>query len=282
MTQQVALVTGTSSGIGRAAALALHEAGFLVYATARRPEALADLAARGLRTLRLDVTDDASMVAAVGAVEAEHGAVDVLVNNAGLGPLGAIEDVPPETWRRLFDTNVFGMARLAQLVLPAMRARGAGRIVNVGSMGGEFTTALYGAYHASKYAVEALSDALRVEVAPFGVDVVLIQPGPVKTPMAQAAAEPEVAPGSAYRPALEHVSATATAAIASGRGMLEPEAVARVVVRAATARRPRDRYKVGPVARLLPFLRRWLPLRTWDALQRRQGGLDRLPAAAPS
>ena len=182
-----ALVTGCSSGIGRAAALALHEAGFVVHATARRPETLADLAERGLTVLALDVTDEATMQSAVDRVVADHGAVGVLVNNAGYALQSTVEEAAMDDVRRQFETNVFGLTRLTQLVLPGMRAQRWGRIINIGSMGGRFTFPGGGFYHASKHAVEALSDALRLEVAPFGIAVSLVQPGPVQTAFGDAA-----------------------------------------------------------------------------------------------
>jgi NAD(P)-dependent dehydrogenase (short-subunit alcohol dehydrogenase family) len=163
-----------------------------------RPEALADLAAQGLPVLTLDVADDASVAAAVEAVIAEHGGIDLLVNNAGQGPLGPVEDFDIARWQALFDTNVFGVVRMMQAVLPHMRRQGSGRIVNVGSMGGEFTTVFAGAYHATKYSLEAVSDAARVEVLPFGVQVVLLQPGPVRTPLAEQAADVTARDGSPY------------------------------------------------------------------------------------
>ena len=176
-----ALVTGCSSGIGRAIAVSLHEAGYAVYATARRPDVIADLAAAGMVTVALDVTDEASMVAAVARVVADNGAVGVLVNNAGYALQGTVEETSLEAVRLQFETNVFGLVRLTQLVLPGMRAQGWGRVVNIGSMGGRFTFPGGGFYHASKHAVEAISDALRLEVAPFGVRVSLVQPGTVRS-----------------------------------------------------------------------------------------------------
>jgi NAD(P)-dependent dehydrogenase (short-subunit alcohol dehydrogenase family) len=182
------LVTGCSSGIGRATAGLLAGAGWTVYATARRPEVLADLESLGCRPLALDVTDDDSMRAAVDVVEQEHGAVGVLVNNAGFSRSGAVETVPLADARRQFETNVFGPMRLAQLVLPAMRAQGWGRIVVIGSMGGRLTFPGGGWYHATKYALEALCDALRFEVHGFGVDVVLVEPGLIRSGFSDAAA----------------------------------------------------------------------------------------------
>src|SRR6266536_4236266 len=185
---QAVLVTGCSSGIGRATALHLAQRGHTVYASARRPESIADLEQQGCRLLALDVTDEASMAEAVRAVEAEHGAVGVLVNNAGYSQSGAVESVPLDQVRRQFETNVFGLVRMCQLVLPGMRKQGWGRIVNVSSMGGRLTFPGGGFYHASKHAVEAISDALRFEVRGFGIDVIVIEPGLIKTAFGETAA----------------------------------------------------------------------------------------------
>ena len=164
------LVTGCSSGIGRATAERLARSGWTVYATARRVEAIAGLESAGCRLLALDVNDEASMRAAVAAIEAEHGAVGVLINNAGYSQSGAVESVAMEDVRRQFETNVFGLVQLTQLVLPKMRAQRWGKVVNVSSMGANFTFPGGGFYHATKYALEAISDALRFEVRAFGVD----------------------------------------------------------------------------------------------------------------
>src|ERR687886_107606 len=190
------LVTGCSSGIGKATAQALVAVGHTVYATARKPSTLTELEAAGARTMALDVTDEGSMTAAVAAIEAEHGAVGTLVNNAGYGVYGPVEEVPMDEVRREFETNVFGLGRLTQLVLPAMRAAGRGRIVNVSSMGGRLVYPTGGWYHASKYAVEAMSDALRVEVKPFGISVVLVEPGLIRTEFESVASGGLAAQGS--------------------------------------------------------------------------------------
>src|SRR3954470_5319100 len=182
------LVTGCSSGIGHATAERLAVRGYTVYATARRPEAIADLEARGCRVLALDVTDEESMQAAVAAVSDEQGAVGALVNNAGYSQSGAVEEVPMAEVRRQFETNVFGLVRMCQLVLPGMRAQGYGRILNMSSMGANFTFPGGGLYHATKYAVEAISDALRFEVKGFGIAVAIIQPGLITTEFGDTAA----------------------------------------------------------------------------------------------
>jgi len=288
------LITGCSSGIGRAAALSLHHAGFTVYATARRPETLADLSARGLRTLALDVTDEESMAMAVAAVEADAGAVGVLINNAGYGLYGPVEQLPMAEIRRQFETNFFGLVRLTQLVLPGMRRRGRGRILNVSSMGGRITLPGGAFYHASKYAVEALSDALRMEVAQFGIDVVLIEPGPVKTPWndvaagsLSTAAAPAAGPaaagagtpadGDAYREYKAAVGASFGRVQAGLFGRLgsTPEDIAKVITQAVTAQRPRARYLINPVAKSLVAMNRVLPARVYDSMLRRQYGLPR-------
>ena len=235
------LITGCSTGIGRATALELAKAGYTVYATARRAESIADLAAQGCKTLALDVCDEASMCAAVSTVEAAHGAVGVLINNAGYGSEGPVEEVPIDEVRRQFETNVFGLLRLTQLCLPGMRRQRWAKVVNLSSMGGRLTFPGGGVYHATKYAVEALSDALRFEVAGFGVDVIVVEPGAIRTEFgATAIARVDALGGSAdyavFRDALKHNIRDAyegrLAALAVG-----PEAVAKAIARALTARR---------------------------------------------
>jgi len=288
------LITGCSSGIGRAAAISLHEAGFRVYASARNPAALGDLAGRGLRTLALDVTDEASMTEALAAVEADQSAIRVLINNAGYGLYGPVEQQPMSEIRRQFETNFFGLVRLTQLVLPGMRRQGAGRILNVSSMGGRATLPGGAFYHASKYAVEALSDALRMEVAQFGIEVVLIEPGPVNTPWSQVAADslatavPGGAGGGPSGPdgngggpdgdgdpyAAYKAAVSASFDLVQGGPLARlgstPEQVAAVITRAVAARRPHTRYLINPVARSVVTLNRVLPGRAYDALLRRQ------------
>jgi NAD(P)-dependent dehydrogenase (short-subunit alcohol dehydrogenase family) len=273
VTERVALVTGCSTGIGRASALALQRAGLTTYATARRSDTLADLEAAGCRTLTLDVTDEDQCVGVVRTIEIERGAVDVLVNNAGYAEYGPVEEIPLERWRREFETNLFGVVRLTQLVLPGMRQRGRGRIVNMSSMGGRMAFPLGGPYHGSKFALEAVSDVLRIEVAPFGIDVVLIEPGLVDTGYADTASSGlhDAAEGPYGDLARSFLAAMASSY--GGRQATTPERVARVVVQAATARRPRTRYPVTVNARLLMAGRALLPDRMWDAvLHRRFGG----------
>jgi NAD(P)-dependent dehydrogenase (short-subunit alcohol dehydrogenase family) len=276
MSSRAVLVTGCSSGIGAATAAHLAATGWTVYATARRIETLAALEAKGCKTLALDVNDEASRRAAVEAVEAAEGAVGVLINNAGYSQSGAVESVPDERVRAQFDTNVFGLLAMCRLVLPKMREQGWGKIVNVSSMGGRFTFPGGGVYHASKHAVEALSDAMRFEVQAFGVDVIIVEPGIIRTNFGDTAVREidagtrDPGPYGEFNQAV----ADATAGVYE-RGPLSklggpPEAVARKIEQAITARRPRPRYTVTPSARVLITMRSLLRDRGWDAMLRGQ------------
>lgn len=272
MASSAVLITGCSTGIGRAAAERLLADGRPVWASARSLDAIGDLADLGARILAVDVTDEGSIVAAVKAVEAVHGAVGALVNNAGYGLHGPLEELDPAAVRQQFETNVFGLLRLSQLVVPAMRAQGSGRIVNVSSMGGRMTLPGGGAYHASKYAVEALSDALRFEVAGFGVQVSVVEPGPVLTDFVHTAVSTSADDGAAgpYAAFRASLAANVAGAYQSRWTASSPVRVARAIRHAVTAVRPRSRYVVGPTARLLINARRVLPDVAWDALMERQ------------
>jgi NAD(P)-dependent dehydrogenase (short-subunit alcohol dehydrogenase family) len=264
------LITGCSTGIGRATAERLAAAGLTVYASARRPESIEDLKERGCRTLSLDVTDEGSMRAAVAAVEDAEGAVGTLVNNAGYSQSGAVESVSLEDARRQFETNVFGLLRMCQLVLPGMRRQRHGRIVNLSSMGGKLTFPGGGIYHATKHAVEAISDAMRFEVRGFGVDVVVVEPGLIRTDFAETAVGSITAGTEQDGPYAAFNSAVAAATAGAYQGPLGrlgggPEVVARTIERAISAKRPRTRYPVTASARLLLAQRALLPDRLWDA-----------------
>ena len=262
------LITGCSSGIGRETARHLARNGHKVYATARRPESIEDLKAEGCETLACDVTSEDSMKACVEAVEQAERAVGALVNNAGYSQSGAIETVRLESVRRQFETNVFGLMRMCQLVLPGMRRRRSGRIVNVSSMGGKLTFPGGGIYHATKHAVEALSDALRFEVRGFGVDVVVIEPGLIKTGFADAAvgSMAEMEEDGPYAEFNNAVSQATAGVYEGGLARLGggPDTVARKIERAITARRPKTRYTVTPSAKLALMQRRLVTDRMWD------------------
>jgi len=277
---QAVLITGCSTGIGRATAERLGRAGRTVYATARHEETIADLRDAGCRTLALDVCDEASMSAAVERVTAEQGAVGVLVNNAGYSQSGAIETVPMDAVRRQFETNVFGVIALTQLVLPAMRAQRWGKIVNVGSMGGRLTLPGGGIYHATKYALEAISDALRFELRGFGIDVTLLEPGLITTEFGEAAnasmsdvcGERSGGGEDPYAHFNAHVGALTKGAYDGPMRRLggSPERVASVIERAISGRRAPTRVTVTPSAKLMIATRKLLSDRAWDAAMRRQ------------
>jgi NAD(P)-dependent dehydrogenase (short-subunit alcohol dehydrogenase family) len=266
------LITGCSSGIGHATAQRLATDGWTVYATARNPETLADLEAQGCRTLSLDVTDEASMSAAVDSVTAAEGAVGVLINNAGYSQSGAVESVPLDQVRRQFETNVFGLIRMCQLVLPGMRDQRWGRIVNLSSMGGRLTFPGGGLYHASKYAVEAISAALRFEVRGFGVEVIVIEPGLIVTNFGETAAGSIGETAGPYADFNRDV-ARATADVYTGPLAKlggGPDAVAQAIAGALKSDHPRTRYPVTPSAHLLINQRRLMPDRLWDLIMRTQ------------
>ena len=266
------LITGCSSGIGAATASRLAKAGWPVYATARRPETLAALEADGCRTLALDVVDEASRQAAVDAVVAAEGAVGVLINNAGYSQSGAGESVPDDRVRDQFETNVFGPLALCRLVLPGMREQGWGKIVQLSSMGGKLTFPGGGLYHATKHAIEAISDALRFEVKSFGVDVIVIEPGLIASGFSDAVVRGLDAASAADGPYAEFNRAVGDASRdVYEKGLLSklggpPEAVAERIEGALNAKRPRARYTVTPSARALLSLRAVLPDRGWDAV----------------
>lgn len=269
---RAALITGCSTGIGRATAERLANRGLIVYASARRLESIADLEPLGCRLLRLDTTDDASMVDAVRAIAAAEGAVGALVNNAGYAEYGAMETVDIDRFRRQFETNVFGAVRLTQLVLPGMRRQKWGRIVNVGSMAGRLVYPAGGAYHMSKHAMEAMSDSFRFETRGFGVRVSHIQPGFIVTKWGETALEtiPEGVPPE-YRELHQKVTVNFANAYSGQLSRLArgPEAVASVIEHAITSKRPRTRYRVPPSATAMLALRRVLPDPAFDFLLRR-------------
>ena len=270
---KTALVTGASSGIGEAIAERLLQDGYRVFAGARRTERMASLEESGATLLSLDVTEDASMVAAIEEIKAQAGRLDVLVNNAGYGSYGSLEEVPLDEGRRQFEVNVFGLARLSQLAIPIMRAQRSGRIVNITSIGGKIYEPFGSWYHATKFAVEGMSDCLRMELAPFGIKVIVVEPGAIRTEWAEIS-RLNLLQHSGSGPYAKYAAAHArmlgnadTSRIAS-----PPEVVAATVSRALKARRPRTRYATGGGARTILFLRAVLPDRWFDAVMRRIAG----------
>ena len=260
----VALVTGASSGLGKDFALRLLGEGYVVYGAARRAGRMRDIETAGGFALAMDVTDDASMVAAVERIVRRHGRIDVLINNAGYGQMGALEDVSIDDARRQLDVNLLGVGRLTQLCLPHMRARGFGKIINVSSIGGKLSTPLGGWYHASKFGLEGYSDALRMEVRRFGIDVIVIEPGGIESEW-----------GLIAKQQLERVSAKGAsghlvAAVVNSktwmRDMPPPSVITDLIVKALRAKKPRTRYHAGGMAGVSLFLKYVLPDRMFDRL----------------
>ena len=274
MSNKVALVTGGSSGIGEATALKLQELGYTTYAAARRVERMEHLTTTGIRPLAMDVTDDESMQSGVEQIVAEEGRIDVLVNAAGYGSYGALEDVPLSEARNQVEVNLFGAARLTQLVLPRMRDQRSGTIVNITSMGGKIYTPLGAWYHATKHALEALSDCLRMELKPFGIDVVVIEPGGIRTEWPGIAAQKvrAVSGTGPYAPQGNAV-ADSLASESTQRRSSPPELIAKTIAKAVTARRPKTRYAVGYGAKPMIFLHDVLPDSAFDAFIRRAVGV---------
>lgn len=256
---KVALVTGASSGIGAATVKRLNEAGFVVYAAARRVDRMKKFSSPDIHALQMDVTDDVLLKRGVDKIIADCGHIDVLVNNAGYGSYGAIEDVPLTEARRQFEVNIFGLARLCQLVLPHMRKNHYGKIVNMSSMGGKLYTPLGGWYHATKHALEGLSDCMRIETKEFGIDVIIIEPGAIKTEWS------DIAVGSMLKTSgntdyskLAQATARMYQKTYTDPNVSSPDVIARLIVQAVTSKKPKTRYVAGHMAKMYLFLRKVL------------------------
>lgn len=272
MKQKVILITGASSGIGYDTATRLAKQGHKVYGAARRMDKMLPLKELGIIPIQMDVTDDASMVAGVNAVLEAEGRIDVLVNNAGYGYFGAVENVSMDEARRQVEVNVFGLARLTQLVIPHMRQQGSGRIVNVASIAGKLALYFGGWYHVSKYAVEGFSDALRMELKPFGIDVVIIEPGGIKTEWGIIAADhlAESSKGTVYEQSAIN-EANAMKYTYSSRLLSPPSVIAKAICKGVNRKHPKARYRTGMGSHSLVFLHWLLPSKWWDGLMRSLG-----------
>jgi NAD(P)-dependent dehydrogenase (short-subunit alcohol dehydrogenase family) len=265
MIKKVALVTGASSGIGEATVLRLLSAGYEVYAAARRVPRMAGLEERGAALICLDLVDETSIIACIERIQRQSGRLDVVVNNAGYGSYGALEDVPMAEARRQMEVNLFGLAHICQLALPIMRQQKSGVIVNITSIGGKLGEPFGSWYHATKFAVEGLSDCLRMEARPFGIDVVVIEPGAIKTEWNKIARDSLISmsgEGAYGTCARRHVAMLASAD--KGRYASPPAVVADTVLKAVTARNPRPRYAVGGGAKIMLSMRWLLPDRVFD------------------
>lgn len=270
MSKKVALITGASSGIGKETAIELSKRNFTVYAAARRTEKMQELIAKGIHPISLDATNEESMVNCINEILKKEGRIDVLVNNAGYGSYGAIEDVPMEEARRQIEVNVFGLARMTQLVLPSMRKNKFGKIVNISSMGGKVWTKFGGWYHATKFAVEGFSDALRLELEPFGIDVIVVEPGGIKTDWGIIAAQ-NLKIASAKGAYAKAADKTAEGMITNytGKHLSKPELIAHTIGKAVTVRRPKTRYLVGFMAKPMVFMKNVFGDRVYDRIIKR-------------
>lgn len=269
--KKVILVTGASSGIGKSTALELIGRGHIVYGAARRVERMRDLVEQGGHALELDVTSQASIESAVAQTLQAEGRIDVLVNNAGYATYGAVEDTSVEDARRQFEVNLFGLAEITKQVLPSMRERHSGTIINISSMGGKIYSPLGAWYHATKHALEGWSDCLRLELMQFGIQVVIVEPGIIKTEFSDVLMQPLLdRSGEGPYADFAHRVAAATASAYQRGGSSPPSVIAAVIARAVEARRPKTRYVAGKYARLLMFIRRWFGDRAYDVVMMRQ------------
>lgn len=267
MNKKVALITGASSGIGKDTAVELKKKGFIVYGAARRIDKMEELKSFGINIIALDVTKEESMVQCVNEIIKKEGKIDVLVNNAGYGSYSAVEDVPIEEARKQVDVNIFGLARMTQLVLPSMRKNNFGKIVNISSMGGKITTPFGAWYHATKYALEGFSDCLRMELEPFGIDVIIIEPGAIKTEWSDIASEnlKKTSMKGAYKESAIRSAANMKKSYA-GDKPTKPIVIAKTIAKSVTVSKPKTRYLVGYGAKPVVFLKAIFSDRLYDKI----------------
>lgn len=263
--KKVVLITGASSGIGKDTAKTLLGQGYTVFCAARRVEQMMDLEKLGGIPIKMDITKEEDLVAAVEQVKKTHGGVDVLINNAGFGMYGAMEDTTIDDARYQFEVNLFGLARLTQLVLPFMRDKRAGKIVNISSMGGKVYFPLGAWYHATKHALEGWSDCLRLELAQFGIDVIIIEPGIIQTSFVEVMVTPmmERSGKTAYAELANKIEKATKTASEKGGGS-PPSMIANAIAKAIRARKPKTRYAAGKLAKPLMFIRKWFGDRVFD------------------
>lgn len=253
--------------MGKAFAKALLLEGMTVYAVARRVEAMADLAAAGAITMKMDIASEKAVQEVVQRIIRERGGVEVLINNAGFGMYGAMEDTSMADARYQFEVNLFGMAYLTQLLLPSMRKKGSGKIINISSMGGKIYTPLGSWYHATKHAVEGWSDCLRLELSPFNIDVVIIEPGAIATEFANVMIEPMIKrSGTGPYSRMAHAVAAVTQTSVEKGDLSDVKVIVTLMLRAVRARKPKTRYVAGKYANLLIFVRKWFGDRMFDKM----------------
>jgi short-subunit dehydrogenase len=263
--KKVAIITGASSGMGKSAAYELNQKGYKVYGMARRTDKMSDLKENRMEVVSLDLTNDDSIVNAVNTVIEKEGRIDVLINNAGYGSYGSVEEVSIEEAKRQFEVNIFGLARITQLVLPTMRKQKSGRIVNISSMGGKMYTPFGAWYHATKYALEGWSDCLRIEVKQFGIDVAIVEPGGIKTEWGDIAME-NLAKVSGNGPYSSMVNKVIGTMNQTNEKLTAVDVLGKEIAKAATEEKPKTRYLKGYLAKPLVGLRKWLGDRTFDKI----------------
>jgi len=265
--QKVVLVTGASSGMGKEFAKALLKEDYVVYTAARRMDQMEDLKNLGALPIKMDITQDQDVKNAVNLIEKEHGGIDILINNAGFGLYGAVEDIKLSEARYQFEVNLFGAANLTQLILPSMRKKKSGKIINISSMGGKVYTPLGSWYHATKHALEGWSDCLRLEVAQFGIDVVIIEPGAIKTEFGEVFMQPmlERSGKTAYSFMAHAVASISQKSYEKGDAS-EPQVITKLLIKAVKARRPKTRYVAGKYAKPMIFIRKWFGDRVYDKI----------------
>ncbi|WP_206734504.1 oxidoreductase [Ancylomarina salipaludis] len=264
---KVVFVTGASSGMGESTAILLSKQGYKVYGAARSVNKMKKIETHGISIISLDLTNDESIVKCVETILSKEGRIDILINNAGYGSYGAIEDVPIDEARRQFEVNIFGLARITQLVLPSMRKNKYGRIINISSMGGKVYSPFGAWYHATKHALEGWSDCLRLETKPFGIDVVIVEPGGVNTPWGPIAVEnlKKISGKGAYSERVNKTLAFMNKSYGSNK-LTTPEELAKVITKAATTKKPKTRYAAGYMAKPSLFMRKWLSDKMFDKM----------------
>jgi short-subunit dehydrogenase len=263
--KKVAIITGASSGMGKSTAFELHQKGYKVYGMARRTEKMNDLKEKGMEVVSLDLTKDETIVEAVNTVLEKEGRIDVLINNAGYGSYGSVEEVSIEEAKRQFEVNIFGLARITQLVIPTMRKQKSGRIVNISSMGGKMYTPFGAWYHATKYALEGWSDCLRIELKQFGIDVTIVEPGGIQTEWGDIAMD-NLDKVSGKGPYADMVKKIIAASDKNKNKLTPADVLGKEIAKAASENNPKTRYLKGYLAKPLVGMRKWLGDRTFDKL----------------
>lgn len=273
---KVALITGASSGIGLECTMNLLEKGFTVYALARRTDLLKKAELKGAHVLYMDITDSNSVKNCIDTVISDQGRIDVLVNNAGFGLGGSLEDIPIEEARRQFEVNVFGLMNITQLVLPVMRSQKSGRIINVASIGGHFSLPFGGWYHASKYSVEALSDTLRLEVKDFGIKVIIIEPGMIQTDWGLIHGKNllKFSGAGSYAQKAARAAAYYQKEYGNPAKLSQPGIISSTIVKSILTAHPKQRYRAGKYSHLIIVLKKHLPDWLFDFLTLKIMGIN--------